>query len=189
MFNIILFGPPGSGKGTQSDKLIKKYGFKHLSTGGMIRSEIDRQTPLGKKVEKIVANGELLPDEIVIELIYNEIKENTQVTGFLFDGFPRTIEQAKALDEMLSAQNSSINLLLALDVPEEESINRLMDRYKTSRRLDDLYEHIQRNRLLLYNNETLPVLDHYLEKSQSINGLGLVQEIFTNICDAIDKKI
>src|SRR5579864_2052108 len=148
MFNIILFGPPGSGKGTQSERLIAKYGLKHLSTGDLLRSEIAGQTPLGMAVKNLMAEGKLVPDEIVIEMIDAAIENNPQINGFLFDGFPRTTAQAEALDKLLAQKGTSIAVVLALQVSESELVKRLLNRGQSSGRSDDADENTIRNRFL-----------------------------------------
>lgn len=190
MFNLILFGPPGSGKGTQSEKLIAKYGFKHLSTGDLLRSEIALQTPLGLEAKSLMDQGQLVPDAVVIGMISSAIKANPGVPGFLFDGFPRTTAQAEALDKLLSDHGSAIGVLIALQVPEEELIGRMLNRAKTSGRSDDADENVQRNRLAVYRRDTLPVSDHYAHsgKSLSIEGVGAIEEIFDRICEVIDAR-
>jgi adenylate kinase len=190
MFNLILFGPPGSGKGTQSEKLIAKYGFKHLSTGDLLRSEIARQTPLGMEAKNLMDQGQLVPDAVVIGMISSALEANPGVSGFLFDGFPRTTAQAEALDKLLSEHGSEIGVLIALQVPEEELIGRMLNRAKTSGRSDDADENVQRNRLAVYRRDTLPVSDHYAQsgKSLSIEGVGAIEDIFERICQVIDER-
>lgn len=190
MFNLILFGPPGSGKGTQSERLISKYGFKHLSTGDILRSEIANKTDLGLKAKSFMDNGQLVPDAVVIGMVDAALNANKQVSGFLFDGFPRTKSQAIALDELLKSHQTSISLVLALDVPEEELIVRMINRAKTSGRSDDADEAVQKKRISVYKNETLAVAEHYaaFDKVITLNGLGNVDEIFANLCAKIDAK-
>jgi len=190
MFNLILFGPPGSGKGTQSEMLITKYGFKHLSTGDLLRSEIANKTNLGLKAKSFMDNGQLVPDAVVIGMVDAAINANKQASGFLFDGFPRTKAQAIALDELLKSHQTSISLVLALDVPEEELIVRMINRAKTSGRSDDADEAVQKKRISVYKNETLAVAEHYaaFDKVITLNGLGDVDEIFANLCAKIDAK-
>src|SRR5687767_5900109 len=147
MFNLILFGPPGSGKGTQSEKLIERYGLKHLSTGDLLRSEISRYTPLGQEAKNFMDRGELVPDEVVIGMISSALDENPKVKGFLFDGFPRTATQAEALDKLLLLKKSPIEVMLALDVSEEELVTRLVKRGETSGRSDDNNEQVIRARI------------------------------------------
>ena len=161
MFNIILFGPPGSGKGTQSQKLIEKYGLKHLSTGDLLRSELALQTPLGIEAKNFMDKGQLVPDEVVIGMISSALETNPNVAGFLFDGFPRTAAQAEALDKLLQLKKTSIELMLALDVSEEELIKRLLNRGQSSGRSDDVNEAVIRSRIHEYENKTKPVADYY----------------------------
>lgn len=190
MFNLILFGPPGSGKGTQSEKLISQYGFKHLSTGDLLRSEIARQTPLGLEAKSLMDNGQLVPDAVVIGMIRNALETHPDVPGFLFDGFPRTTAQAQALDQLLASRNASIGVLIALHVPDEELIARLLNRAKTSGRSDDADDAVLRKRLDVYRRDTVPVAAHYqaLGKSMSIEGVGTIEEIFHQITSIIDQK-
>lgn len=190
MFNLILFGPPGSGKGTQSEKLISKYGFKHLSTGDILRSEIANQTQLGLEAKSYMDKGQLVPDAVVIGMVDAALNANKGVSGFLFDGFPRTKAQAVALDELLATHNTSINLVLALDVPEDELIKRMINRAKTSGRTDDADENVQQKRISVYKTETLAVAEHYGQfgKVETLNGLGEIESIFSEICAAIDAK-
>ena len=191
MFNVILFGPPGSGKGTQSEKLVEKYGFVHLSTGDLLRKERQLKTPLGIEAQLFVDKGQLVPDEVVIGMISSALDNNAQARGFLFDGFPRTVAQAEALDKLLELKKSEISLVLFLDVNEEELITRLVNRGKTSGRSDDADENIQRKRQEVYKNETLPVAAHYSKsrKVVNVNGIGGVEDIFSRLCTQIDKKI
>lgn len=188
MFNIILFGPPGSGKGTQSEKLIAQYGFKHISTGDLLRSEIAGKTELGLKAKSYMDQGQLVPDAVVIGMVDNVIANNPDVYGFLFDGFPRTKAQAEALDELLLTHEEKINLMLALDVPEEELIARMMNRAKTSGRTDDADPEIQKKRINVYKNETLAVASYYNQfgKVTTINGQGSIDEIFSALRAEID---
>ena len=191
MFNLILFGPPGSGKGTQSEKLIAKYGLKHLSTGDLLRSEIANQTPLGLEAKKLMDKGQLVPDEVVIGMISSALDANPNAKGFLFDGFPRTSAQAEALDKLLELKKTSIAVMLALNVSEEELVNRLMKRGETSGRSDDTNEEVIRKRFAVYSNETSAVAAHYkaAHKFQSVKGEGSVDEIFAALSAAIDKKM
>lgn len=190
MFNLILFGPPGSGKGTQSEKLIAKYGLKHLSTGDIFRSEISNQTELGLKAKSYMDAGQLVPDAVTIGMVDKVINANKGVNGFLFDGFPRTKAQAEALDELLKGHGTSINLVLALDVPEEELIQRMIGRAKTSGRSDDADPEVQQKRIAVYRNETLAVAEHYktFNKVVQLNGLGSIDEIFASLCKEIDQR-
>ncbi len=190
MFNLILFGPPGSGKGTQSEKLIAKYGLKHLSTGDIFRSEISNQTELGLKAKSYMDAGQLVPDAVTIGMVDKVINANKGVNGFLFDGFPRTKAQAEALDELLKGHGTEINVVLALDVPENELIQRMIGRAKTSGRSDDADPEVQQKRIAVYRNETLAVADHYrtFNKVVQLNGLGSIDEIFASLCKEIDQR-
>ena len=190
MFNLILFGPPGSGKGTQSEKLIAKYGFKHLSTGDLLRSEIANHTQLGMEAKSYMDKGQLVPDAVVIGMVDAAISANKGVNGFLFDGFPRTKAQAEALDNLLNSHATSINVVLALDVPEEELIVRMINRAKTSGRTDDADEAVQKKRISVYKNETLAVAEHYsvLDKVVTLNGLGDIDTIFSGLSAEIDAR-
>jgi adenylate kinase len=191
MFNLILFGPPGSGKGTQSEKLIAKYGLKHLSTGDLLRNEISRQTPLGKEAQNFMDKGQLVPDEVVIGMISSALDENPAAKGFLFDGFPRTAAQAEALDKLLDLKEAPIAAMLALEVSEEELIKRLLKRGQTSGRSDDNNENVIRARILEYRNKTEKVADYYkkFEKVVMVKGEGSVDEIFDRLCKQIDERI
>ena len=191
MFNLILFGPPGSGKGTQSEYIVENYGLVHLSTGNLLREEIANKTPLGTEAKNFMDKGQLVPDEVVIGMIDNSLETHKDATGFLFDGFPRTVAQAEALDKLLSLKKSEISLVLALEVSEEELVKRLLNRGKTSGRSDDTNESVIRKRFAVYSNETEPVAGHYrqLKKFHSINGEGTVEEIFNSIKSVMDKKI
>ncbi len=190
MFNSILFGPPGSGKGTQSEKLVEKYGLIHLSTGDLLREEIANRTPLGLEAKNFIDKGQLVPDEVVIGMIDSSLDHHRGASGFLFDGFPRTAAQANALDKLLSLKKTEIALVIALEVSEEELVKRLLNRGKTSGRSDDTNETVIHQRFAVYRNETAPIADHYkkLKKFQSIKGEGTVEEIFNSICQAIDKR-
>jgi adenylate kinase len=190
MFNIILFGPPGSGKGTQSKKLVAKYGLKHLSTGDLLRSEMALQTPLGIEAKNFIDKGQLVPDEVVIGMISTALETNPDVAGFLFDGFPRTEAQAEALDKLLQLKKTSIAVMLALDVSEDELIKRLLHRGQSSGRSDDADEKIIRSRIHEYENKTKQVADYYkrFNKVAHIKGEGSVDEIFEELCKEIDKR-
>ena len=191
MFNLILFGPPGSGKGTQSEKLIAKYGLKHLSTGDLLRSEIAQQTALGLEAKKIMDKGHLVPDEVVIGMICTAIENNPDIKGFLFDGFPRTDKQAEALDKLLDLKKTAISIMLALDVSEEELVKRLAKRGETSGRSDDNNENVIRARIAEYNNKTAAVAQYYrnFDKVVLVKGEGNVEEIFEGLCKEIDERI
>ncbi len=190
MFNIILFGPPGSGKGTQSQKLIDKYDLKHLSTGDLLRSEIAGQTPLGIEAKNFMDKGQLVPDAVVIGMISTALETNPNVAGFLFDGFPRTAAQAEALDKLLQLKKTSIAVMLALDVSEDELVKRLLNRGQSSGRSDDTDEIIIRNRIEEYESKTKAVADYYAEfnKVVHLKGEGTISEIFDSLCAEIDKR-
>lgn len=191
MFNLILFGPPGSGKGTQSEKLVTKYHLKHLSTGDLLRSEIHYKTPLGLEAKKLMDKGHLVPDEVVIGMISSALDSNPACEGFLFDGFPRTSAQAEALDKLLELKEAPIAVMLALDVSEEELVKRLLKRGETSGRSDDNNDAVIRARITEYHKKTAPVADHYkkLNKVIMVKGEGTVEEIFVNLCTEIDSRL
>ncbi|HEY9341159.1 MAG TPA: adenylate kinase [Hanamia sp.] len=188
MFNLILFGPPGSGKGTQSEKLIAKYNLKHLSTGDLLRSEIARKSFLGMEAKKFMDKGNLVPDEVVIGMINDALDNNPGIEGFLFDGFPRTAIQAEALDKLLSEKDTCIDVMIALDVSEQELIHRLLKRGETSGRADDDNEQVIKARIVEYHKKTAAVADHYKKahKVVLIKGEGSVEEIFGRLSDEID---
>ncbi len=188
MLNIVLFGPPGCGKGTQSEKLIAKYNLVHLSTGDILRAEIASQTTLGMEAKKFMDKGELVPDEVVIGMIASKIDANKGAKGFIFDGFPRTTAQAQALDKMLSERNMNIKCMLSLEVPKEELIKRLLNRGLTSGRSDDQNPEIIENRIKEYNEKTAPVIAYYQSqgKHKPINGVGSIEGIFEALCNAIE---
>ncbi len=191
MFNLILFGPPGSGKGTQSDKLVAKYKLVHLSTGNLLRSEITEKTPLGMEAKQFIDKGRLVPDEVVIGMVDSFFDKHTDANGFLFDGFPRTSAQAIALDKLLALKKTEISAVLSLEVNEEELVKRLLNRGKTSGRSDDTDEEVIRKRFDVYLKETSPVAEHYKKagKFKVIAGVGTVDEIFERLSAAIHKKI
>jgi adenylate kinase len=191
MFNLILFGPPGSGKGTQSERLISKYGLKHLSTGDLLRSEIDGQSPLGLAAKSFMERGQLVPDEVVIEMISSALDNNPQANGFLFDGFPRTTAQAEALDKLLTQKNTEIAIVLALQVSVGELIKRLLNRGLTSGRKDDINEEIISERIKEYERKTAAVAEYYSKygKVVFIKGEGSIDQIFDVLCKEIDKRI
>jgi adenylate kinase len=190
MFNIILFGPPGSGKGTQSEKLTAKYNLKHLSTGDLLRSEIHNQTPLGIEAKKLMDKGHLVPDEVVVGMISSALDSNPKCAGFLFDGFPRTSAQAKALDKLLELKKAPIAAMLALQVSEDELIKRLLKRGETSGRTDDNNNLVIRERIEQYNKKTAPVVDHYKKANKvvMVKGEGTVDQIFNALCKEIDSR-
>ena len=190
MFNLILFGPPGSGKGTQSERLISKYGLKHLSTGDLLRSEIAGQTPLGLAAKSYMDKGQLVPDEVVIEMISSALDNNPSAYGFLFDGFPRTTAQAEALDKLLHQKGTSIAVVLALQVSQDELVKRLLNRGLTSGRSDDSNEEVISARIGEYERKTAAVADHYkkFDKVVYIKGEGHIDEIFDSLSKEIDGR-
>jgi adenylate kinase len=189
MLNIVLFGPPGAGKGTQSQKLIDKYQLIHLSTGDLLRSQIADKTELGLKAQAYMNKGELVPDEVVIGMIADKIKSNAKAVGFIFDGFPRTVAQAEALDKMLEENKTAISGMIALEVDEAELTARILLRGQTSGRADDQDESLVKKRVSEYNSKTKPVADFYTnqKKFTSIYGIGEIEEIFDKVCAAVDK--
>lgn len=189
MLNLVLFGPPGAGKGTQSEKLIAKYQLVHLSTGDILRGEIKNQTKLGLEAKKLMDAGILVPDEVVIGMIDSKLEENKDANGFIFDGFPRTTAQAEALDKLLTGKNTSVKMMLALEVDDEELTKRLLLRGKDSGRADDSNEDIIRNRIKEYNNKTAPLKDYYSAQGKffAVNGIGSIDDIFASLCEMIDK--
>ncbi len=191
MNNIVLFGPPGAGKGTQSENIIEKFGLKHISTGDLFRKHLGEGTALGKKAQSFMDNGKLVPDEVVIGMVEDFLNENTDAKGFIFDGFPRTVAQAEALDELLKKHNTQINCMVMLDVPEKELIKRLLERGKTSGRTDDQNEEKINTRIQEYLNKTLPVAAFYEKQNKmaKINGVGSIQEIFESISTEIDNHL
>jgi adenylate kinase len=190
MFNLILFGPPGSGKGTQSERLISRYGLRHLSTGDLLRSEIAGKTPLGMAAKSFMDKGQLVPDEVVIEMISSALDNNPHAHGFLFDGFPRTTAQAEALDKLLSQKGTSISVVLALQVSEGELVKRLLNRGLTSGRSDDADETTIRARYGEYEKKTAAVAEYYkkYDKVVYIHGEGDVEEIFQSLSREIDLR-
>jgi len=190
MLNIVLFGPPGSGKGTQSERLTDKYNLVHLSTGDIFRSNIKEETELGKLAQSYMSKGQLVPDSLTIDLLRSEVLKYEDPKGFIFDGFPRTNAQAKALDDFLSSQNTSITLMLALEVGEDELKMRLLKRSEVSGRVDDADPAIIENRIRVYNNETAPVKDYYSQQGKfiPIDGIGAIDDITSRLFSAIDAK-
>ena len=190
MLNIVLFGPPGAGKGTQSKKLCDKYHLVHLSTGDLLRDEISKGTSLGLQAKSIMDKGELVSDEIVIAMIDRKLDANPAVNGFIFDGFPRTQAQAKALDELLTKKNAPITMMVALEVNDEELLHRLLLRGADSGRADDKDEHVIRRRIFNYNNQTAPLKQYYSlqKKFHSVYGMGSIDDIFDLLVATIDNK-
>jgi adenylate kinase len=191
MFNLILFGPPGSGKGTQSEKIVEKFGLIHLSTGNLLRQEIADQTGLGLAAKSFMDKGQLVPDEVVIGMIDSCIEKHADAKGFLFDGFPRTAAQAEALDKLLSLKKTAINKVVALEVDEEELTKRLVKRGETSGRSDDTNEEVIRKRFAVYRSETEPVAEHYKSqgKFEAVKGIGTIDEIFETISSCIEGEM
>ena len=191
MIHLIRFGPPGSGHSTQAEKLVEHYGLTHISTGDLLRYEMSHNTPLGQKAKEYMAAGELVPDEVTIGMLRNKVNSVPQTRGFIFDGFPRTVAQAEALDEFLAEKGQEITGLVALAVHEEEIVKRILLRGKTSGRPDDNDESIIRNRIDVYKSETTPVSDYYhrIGKSHIVQGIGSLDEIFQRLTGVIDSLI
>lgn len=190
MLNLVLFGAPGSGKGTQSAKLIDRYGLYHISTGEVLRDHIARKTPLGITAEKYISKGHLIPDDLIIELLENVIDEEAKgAKGIVFDGFPRTIPQAEALEKMLQSRGTELKAVVGLEVDEDELIDRLLKRGQETGRADDNLDTIK-NRLEVYHNQTHPLKEYYTQRGQylPIVGSGTVEEIFHNIVDGIEER-
>lgn len=185
---IVLFGPPGAGKGTQSKFLMERYGLEHLSTGDLLRAEIQAETPLGLQAQELMSAGELVPDEVVVGMIRNRLTDNPAAKGFIFDGFPRTRAQAEALDAMLDKLGTGIRLMLALEVEEEELVKRLLGRGATSGRPDDRSEEVVRKRIREYEQKTAPLKDYYQAqgKLRPIHGMGSIAEITARLTAAIE---
>ncbi len=190
MINLILFGPPGAGKGTQSAKLIEKYSLTHISTGDLFRKHLREGTPLGKLAQDYMSKGNLVPDQVVIDMVDDKISSESS-EGIIFDGFPRTIPQAEALDRLLAGKGSAIKILVELVVPEEELRMRLADRAQKENRPDDARPEVIENRITVYKSETVAVADYYKQQGKyaSVIGVGKVDEIFTNICREIDNSL
>lgn len=188
MINLILFGPPGSGKGTQAAQLIEKYNLVHISTGDLFRYEMGNNTPLGLKAKEYMAKGELVPDSVTIGMLRNKVEAHPEARGFIFDGFPRTIPQAEALDALLTSMDTSVTMLIALHVDDEEIVQRILLRGASSGRPDDNDEAVVRKRITVYKNDTTPVFDYYdaQQKSHNVDGIGSIPEIFGRLCDLID---
>lgn len=189
MLNIVLFGPPGAGKGTQSARLVEKYNLIHLSTGDIFRANIGGGTELGRLAKSFIDKGQLVPDEVTINMLKSEVEKHLDASGFVFDGFPRTTVQAEALDTFLSSLNAEINGMIALDVSEEELKSRLKKRALDSGRTDDANPQIIENRITVYKNETAPVKGYYEKQSKfySVNGLGSIDEITERLFSTVDK--
>ncbi len=188
MLNIVIFGAPGSGKGTQSERIVEKYGINHIWTGDVLRAEIKNGTELGKTAKGYIDQGQLIPDELMIDILASVFDSFKDSKGVIFDGFPRTIAQAEALKKMLAERGQDVSIMLDLEVPEEELMVRLIKRGKDSGRADDNEETIKK-RLHVYHSQTAPLIDWYKneKKYQHINGLGTMEGIFAEICEAVDK--
>lgn len=188
MINLILFGPPGSGKGTQAANLVDKYNLVHISTGDLFRYELSNDTPLGLKAKEYMSKGELVPDEITIGMLENKVNKHSDSNGFIFDGFPRTIPQAEALENLMNSKGSVIDSLISLKVDKEEVVNRILERGKTSGRADDTDRSIVENRFTVYENETRPVFEYFDKKGLSVelDGMGTIDEVFDRISVVID---
>ena len=191
MINIILFGPPGAGKGTQSAKIIEKYSLLHIATGDLFRKHLKEGTPLGNLAKEYMHKGNLVPDQVVIDMVDDKIKSAENTSGIIFDGFPRTIPQAQALDKLLNSKGAPIKVLIELVVPEDELMKRLADRAMKENRPDDAKPEVIEHRIALYKGETVAVAEYYknLRKYASVVGVGQIENIFSNICREIDKTL
>jgi len=191
MLNIVLFGPPGAGKGTQSEKLIERYNLTHLSTGDLFRQNIAQGSELGKKAQEFMDAGNLVPDSLVISMVEDKVRNTLEAAGFIFDGFPRTVAQANALDKMMVENGSPIDMMLSLVVDEEELLKRLLNRGKLSGRPDDQNPEKIRNRFTVYQNETRPVAEYYNDQGKlfEIDGVGDIENIFSHLTEAIDTSV
>lgn len=191
MINIILFGPPGAGKGTQSAKLIEKYSLVHISTGDLFRKHLKEGTPLGKLAQEYMTKGNLVPDKVVIDMVDDKLKSSGDISGIIFDGFPRTIPQAEALDGLLQSKNAPIKVLIELVVPEDELKKRLAERALKENRPDDAKAEVIANRISVYKAETVSVADYYKKRGKysSVVGVGSIDNIFANLCLEIDKSL
>jgi adenylate kinase len=191
MINLILFGPPGAGKGTQSAKIIDKYSLTHIATGDLFRKHLKEGTPLGKLAQDYMSKGNLVPDQVVIDMVDDKINSSGKISGIIFDGFPRTIPQAEALDNLLNSKKAPIKVLIELVVPEDELRLRLADRAAKENRPDDAKPEVIENRIKVYRSETAAVADYYKKhnKYASVIGVGEIEQIFNNICREIDKSL
>jgi adenylate kinase len=189
MFNLILFGPPGAGKGTQAIKIAENYGWKHVSTGDILRAEVKQGTPLGLKVKAVMEAGTLVSDELLIDIMESVFRKHPDAGGFVLDGFPRTLKQAKELDQMLLKLGTNVSLVLSLDVNEEELVKRLLKRAQEQGRKDDT-EEVIKNRLVQYHEHTKPLIDYYREKKllKNIMGVGSIDDIFASLCRSIPEQ-
>jgi adenylate kinase len=186
--NLVLFGPPGAGKGTQSEKIIQRYNLTHISTGDLFRKHMGEGTELGLEAQRYMDHGKLVPDEVVINMVDDKIQSTSDTSGFIFDGFPRTVPQAEALDDLLKSSEESISVMISLDVPEDELKQRLRNRAKVSGRADDQDDSKIQTRIEEYRQKTVPVASYYnsQDKLVMVNGVGSIDEIFTNICKVLD---
>lgn len=189
MLNVVLFGAPGCGKGTQSELLEKRFGLSHVSTGEIIRSHIKLQTELGLQMQEYISRGELAPDSVVIGMIEDYLAANKGIKGTIFDGFPRTTAQAEAFDKLLEQHNDSVDIMIYMDVPEEELVKRILLRGKESGRADDASEDVIRNRIAVYNQQTAVVADYYRAQGKyvAVPSLGTIDEVFERIAAEIEK--
>lgn len=189
MFNLILFGPPGAGKGTQAVKIAEKFGWKHVSTGDILRAEVSQGTPLGLKVRSVMEAGHLVSDDLLIEIMESVFVKNGSVPGFVLDGFPRTLNQAQELDRMLLKHGKSVNQVLALAVDEEELVKRLIKRSWEQGRTDDT-EEVVKNRLVQYHQHTKPLIDYYLERGvyKEVHGVGTIDDIYNQLLTEINNS-
>ncbi|MCF8227747.1 MAG: adenylate kinase [Bacteroidales bacterium] len=190
MFNIIIFGPPGSGKGTQSARIAEKFNVKHISTGDILRAEVKQKSELGRQAQTLMEKGELVPDDLLIKILHSSIEKNKDAAGFIFDGFPRTIVQAEALDDLMKELEETIDVVVSLDVPDNEVVDRLLKRAEIEGRKDDNKETI-RNRLNVYKEQTAPLLAYYMKqgKLESINGVGSIDKIFEDVVSTLEKYL
>lgn len=188
MLNLVLFGPPGAGKGTQSAKLVERYNLTHLSTGDIFRSHMKENTPLGILAKSYIDKGALVPDQVTIDMLRDALDQNPDAKGFIFDGFPRTVPQAQALDSLLAEKQSEVSLMVALSVPEEELTRRLLERGKDSGRSDDTNPEIIRNRIVVYNEQTAVAANFYQQQNKfvKVEGVGEIESIFHTVCTQID---
>ncbi|MCU0358507.1 MAG: adenylate kinase [Cyclobacteriaceae bacterium] len=191
MINIVLFGPPGAGKGTQSAKLIDKYSLLHISTGDLFRKHLKEGTPLGKLAQEYMSKGNLVPDQVVIDMVKDKIKSSGEIEGVIFDGFPRTVKQAEALDAMLVGMDTGITTLVELMVTEDELKKRLAERAHKENRPDDAKPEVIENRIAVYKSETVPVAQYYekLGKYSAVVGIGDIDQIFENLCREVDNHL